>query len=282
MRSVKGEKYQWTPADIQFLKDFWPVMDNRELAKKLNIGLTLVRSKCYELGLYRMRMYYWTLRQEKFLRKMFKTIGDKELAEIFNKKFPQKKWTFKHIEKKRNYLNLHRTEKQLKAIKRRNIAQGRFALCPVKRWQTMGVMKEGTIRMWRTITGRLVPYIKINGKFVHWARWAYKNHFGRIPKKKNNVIFRDNNPWNQKISNLIAVSNAELARRNSKISSQGLSDNYVASMLAANGTNGKRDRKVIMEMLKHPELIQAKRKQLILQRIIEGKHHGEKLVKIPA
>lgn len=271
MRSHLGRKFIWTDTDIQFLKAYWPVMSNKELAQKLNIGITLVRMKCYELGLKRMELEYWTKKQINFLKKNYKTIGDTEMAELFNKKFPKKKnWTLKHVEKKRNYLHLHRTKKEIEAIKQRNVDNGRFLLCPVKRWLVTGVAKEGEIRMWRETGGRLVPRVKVNGKFIHWARWAYKKHHRIIPRGKN-IVFKDNNPWNRTIKNLIALTDAELAKRNSTISSKGLSDRYVASMLASSGKAGKRDKNIIENILQFPSLITAKRTQLQLQRTIREK-----------
>lgn len=258
-------KKVWSKTEIKFLKQNWSAMNNKEIAKALGIGLTLVRMKCYELGLKRMELEYWTEEQVKFLRDNYKKIGDKELAIIFNSKWKkQKKWTHKHIEKKRRYLKLNRTKKQIKAIHQRNVDRGAFLLCPVKRWLTTGVAKEGEIRMWREQSGRYTPRIKINGKFVHWNRWKWEKHYGPIPKGMN-VVFKDNNPQNRTLRNLILITDAEVSRRNSKISSQGLSDNYIAGILSHN------NKELRAEIKNNKPLIELKRKQLLLNRTINAK-----------
>lgn len=254
-------KHQWSKKEIRFIKSNYSTMTNHELAKAMGLKITLVRMKLYEMGYKRMELEYWNHWQIKALKQLYKTVGDKELAEIFNKRFKKEKgWSFKHIEKKRKYLGLKRTPKELAAIKQRNVDQGRFAMCPVKRWETTGQAKERTIRFWRQNDGRMVPRIKINGRFIFWARWYWKKHRGRIPKNKC-VVFKDNNPRNMKISNLILITKSQLARRNSQLSSAGLSDNYVAWTLTY---QNPRLRKYIKE--ERPDLIELKRQQLLLNR----------------
>lgn len=257
-------KYIWSKEEIAFLKRSFKnkKMTNAALADELRLTLTMVRMKCYSLGLRRMELEYWTVGQVKFLKANYKKIGDKELAEIFNKKWKKGKgWSFKHIEKKRRYLALKRSEKQIKAIHQRNVDNGRFLMCPVKRWLVTGVAKEGEIRMWRSNSGRIVPMIKINGKFVHWGRWAWEKQYGKVAKGKN-VVFKDGNPYNISIENLEDITDAELSRRNSKKSSQGLSDNYVAYTLSYKDPEM---RKLIKQ---RPDLIELKRQQLKLKRSI--------------
>lgn len=118
--------------------------------------------------------------------------------------------------------------------------------------------------MWREQSGRYTPRIKINGKFIHWGRWAWEKHFGSIPKGMN-VVFKDNNPNNYVLENLHLMTDGELSARNSKVSSQGLSDNYIAGIL----THGKKDLREAIRQEK--ELIQLKRIQLQLNRQIHEK-----------
>ncbi|MBC8053772.1 MAG: HNH endonuclease [Sphingobacteriaceae bacterium] len=251
-----------TEHQISFIKSNYNTLTNPEIAKALGLKIQFLRKKIYELGLKRMELEYWTDEQINFLKSNFQQIGDVEMAEIFQIKWPKnKKWTLKHIEKKRNYLFLHRTESEIKAIHQRNVDNGRFLICVQKRWLKQGVAAEGEIRMWREQSGRYTPRIKINGKFVHWGRWAWEQHHGPIPTGMN-VIFADNNPENHVIENLQLATDADLSKRNSRISSQGLSDNYIAGIL----THGNPDqRKTLKE---YPELLNIKRQQLLLQRTI--------------
>ena len=253
---------QLTESQIEYVRTNFDSMSNPEIARALGLGLQFLRDRLYELGFYRMRLEYWTDEQIVFLKDNFQQIGDLELAEIFQDKWPKKKtWTKKHIEKKRNYLSLHRTEQELKAIHQRNVDQGRFLICVQKRWLKTGVAAEGEIRMWRQNNGRYVPAIKINGAFTHWNRWAWEQNYGPVPEGMN-VVFKDDNPENYVLENLELIDNAELSRRNSQKSSTGLSDNYIAGIM----THGQPEvRKALKEF---PELLDIKRQQLILQRTI--------------
>lgn len=256
------DKIEWTNEMIAFIKSNYEKLSNRQLAKALNLSLHAVRKQCYTMGLLRMNLEYWTEEQVKFLKANYQQIGDKELAEIFNSKWQKNKdWTLKHIEKKRKYLHLKRTKEELKAIHQRNVDAGRFLLCPVKRWLVSGVAKEGEIRMWRENLGRYVPHIKINGKFIPWNRWAWEQNFGPVPQGMN-VVFKDDDPWHIDPHNLEIISDAELSRRNSKKSSVGLSDNYIAGILS----HGRPDMRE--ELLKHREILEIKRLQLQLNRTI--------------
>lgn len=123
-----GKKTQWTPEQIDYLQKNALTKTNRELCNELGYTEHVVRDKCYELGLKKMEMEYWTDEQVQFLIDNYKTIGDVELAEIFQEKFPKvKKWTKSHFSKKRKYLKLNRTKEDIKAIYRRNFETGRNA-----------------------------------------------------------------------------------------------------------------------------------------------------------
>lgn len=241
------------------------------MADALGLKLTLVRMKCYELGLKRMELEYWTVAQVKYLKSNYKKIGDKELAEIFNKRWHKAKgWTHKHIEKKRKYLKLKRTQKQIVAIRKRNVDNGRFAMCPVKAWKVRGITPDGTIRYWRKWNSQdTFPVIKVDGKFVHWGRWTWEQKYGSIPAGMN-VVFKDGNQYNLKDDNLELLSNAQLSYRNSLKSSKGLSDNYIAGILTHHNPEAREI------LLRDKGLLDLKRVQLLLNRTIKTKSDGRK------
>src|SRR5688572_22780245 len=133
--NIPPNKHEWTKAEINFIKKNFFRLTNPQLANALGLTLTLVRTKCYEMGLKRMELEYWTPAQIRFLKKNYGKYGDKELAEIFNKKWKKKKsWTLKHIEKKRLYLKLKRTPQQLRKIKDRAIKKGVYLEGLKKTW----------------------------------------------------------------------------------------------------------------------------------------------------
>lgn len=91
----------------------------------MDVRLTVLRNKTRELGLKKMELEYWTDEQKQFLKDNYQTKGDVEIAEIFQERFPKrKKWTKSHINKKRKYLQLQRTEKEIEDIIHKNCTPG--------------------------------------------------------------------------------------------------------------------------------------------------------------
>jgi len=246
----------------KFIKANFKLLTNSQLASQLGIKLSAVRRICHDLGLKRMELEYFTTDQANFLTIRYKKIGDSELAELFQRKWPKKKgWTKKHIEKKRKYLQLKRTRREIKRIQARNTASGRFSQCPVRAWDKRGRAPEGQIRYWKRRDGTEYPVVKVNGGFISWARWIWQSLVGPIPKA-HNVVFKDGNPHNLKLDNLLLLSNAQLSQRNSDKSSKGLSNNYIAGILSHKNVD-------LRNLLKQaPGLLEVKRYQLILNRSI--------------
>jgi len=207
-------KIIWTEAEINFLKENYNNCTNAQLFEKLNkpnIRPTSVRHKLYELGLFKMEMEYWTDAMVKFLNANYKKLGDTEIAEIFNKKFPKDKgWTKKHIEKKRRYLNLKRSSLQLKKIKERNRVAGAWIIGSKKAWETRGENPLGIIVNW----GDRV-LIKTQKGYESLSRSVYQKHYGKIPEG-GNIYHKDGNVENCEISNLFLVMNKEQGYVNRK------------------------------------------------------------------
>ena len=262
-------KIIWTEEMDAFLIDNCNRMDNKQIADSLGLKLTTTRSRLYHLGCKRMNLEYWTDEQTQTLLNNYQYWGDVELAEFFNTHYPKKKgWTKKHIEKKRKYLGLKRSEEQIEIIHQRNVAQGRFLICPIKRWLATGSAKEGEVRLWHNTTSHPTPMIKINGRFIPWSRWIWEQNFGKIPLGMN-VVYHNCNPANFfkeeiTIKNLELITNSELAHINSIKSSKGLSDNYVAAILAPGDADARG------EIKNYPGLIRLKRQQLLLRRQINA------------
>jgi hypothetical protein len=108
-------------------------------------------------------------------------------------------------------------------------------------------------------------YIRVSmGKWELLQRHVWEHHHGKIPAK-HVISFRDKNSLNCNIDNLELLSMADNALRNS--GTINLTDTTVAHYLAT------RSRKVDVELkeeyLKHPDLIELKRNQLLLKRAIK-------------
>jgi len=203
----------------EFVIANWAIQTNGQMAKALGISIATVRRIAHAKRLLRMEMEYWTDEQVEFLKKKYKTIGDKELAMIYNQKWQKAKgWSFKHIEKKRLYLKLNRTSDQLAEIKKRNVKRGCYH--DMGTWKTRGAAKDGTIKIWMhrdQKTGKESTYvvIKVKGKYVHAARYRYEQAFGKM--KPGFVIgFKDRNNLNIELDNLESISRGEHVRRNGR------------------------------------------------------------------
>lgn len=237
-RSTAGKKIKWTDEDINFIKENFDQLTNPELATHLRLRLTSVRTKCHELGLKRMEMEYWTPEQIKFLKSNYKKIGGKELAEIFDIHYYKAKgWTLKHIEKKRMYLGLKRTPKQLQKIKERNRKNGCWAVSHYKRWLGR-ITPAGTVKTWRNQYGKPVKVIKTELGFVHYAPYLWMQHNGDIPE--GYVIgFKDKNNMNVVIENLICITRQEHAIRHHYIGYDELPEELQTTVLLISKINKK-------------------------------------------
>lgn len=94
-------------------------------------------------------------------------------------------------------------------------------------------------------------------------RIVWEEHHGPI-KKGENIQFKDGNPQNCNIENLYLIKRGDQMLRNS--GSINLPDSAVASYMA--GSRGSRNPRLFEELKKHPELLELKRKQILLNREI--------------
>ncbi|MBC8053773.1 MAG: hypothetical protein H7Y13_11980 [Sphingobacteriaceae bacterium] len=110
-------KTNWTKEKVQFLKDNFHKMTNRQLAKAVGSNLTNLRNKTRQLGLKHYDLEYWTPEQTQFLLDNYRTMGDVVIAEELQKRWPKNKtWTNKHIRTKRRNMKLERTPEEIALI----------------------------------------------------------------------------------------------------------------------------------------------------------------------
>lgn len=241
-----------------FIKENFHSMTNPQLAKRLGKTLTVVRNKCREMGLLHMKLEYWTKEQIQFLRENYKEIGDSELADIFNKKWKkQKGWTNKHIEKKRRYLKLKRSVEQQFLIR-----TGRFKAADYKNFNGKN-FTAGAKRLWMS-NGKWYWMIKVGNKFIKYHRYRWEKFRGKIPKGMK-LVFLDGNTLNVKLSNLAIMSQQDLAGRVAKKLHSELSDRYIAGVLS-HGWHSKSNKDLKKHLLNNPELLEAKRLSILLNR----------------
>lgn len=206
----------WTNEMDAYLIQNYTNSTNKELANSLGLGLTSVRTRLYSLGYKRVQPEYFTTEQVEFLKLNYQSIGDTELAEYYNEFFPKNKpWSKRHIEKKRRYLKLKRTDEEKKNIFIRNKEMGRFNSCAINAWKTRGSANEiGTIVHWK-VRQRQYLHIKTNNGYEKYHVYLWNQINGNIPKGFN-VTFIDGNTLNCTIDNLELLSDADLVIKNSK------------------------------------------------------------------
>ncbi len=213
MKRINTYKVAFSEKLTSFVNENYSRMSNKQMAEAFGTSIGTIRKHCHGLGLLRMELEYWTNEKVDYLKANYIEIGDKELAEIFQQKWPKKKgWTLKHIEKKRKYLKLQRTRIELLAIKKRNVTKGCWQ--HMATWKKRHAHKEGTVKMWgKKDRDYKFLVIKVDGRFVHYAQWLYVKHFGPFPEGFI-IGFKDRDNMNVVPENLEAISRAEHARRN--------------------------------------------------------------------
>lgn len=264
---VPPNKIAWTADMDSFLKDNFHRMDNRQLAKALNLTLCATRTRLYLLGMKRIEMEYWTVEQLQFLAVSYQTQGDKEIAASLQANWPKgKPWTLKHVEKKRNYLGLHRTKEQLKSIKERNRKTGCWSVNHWKRW--VDQQPVGTVVTWYPNV-KPVQYIKTASGHRKLAHHVWQQAGNTIPKR-HMIRHKDGNPLNCQLENLECISREEHGRRNTAIARDkgnnpylNIHDKILVQWLAY------KDKGMQQDLLKMPQLLQLARTNYQLKRAIK-------------
>lgn len=245
-----------------FIRDNFFKLTNPQIAKAIGLNLTTTRKHCYRMGLKRMEMEYWCAVSVRFLRLYYRKIGDTELAEIFTKHFPkEKKWTKKHIDKKRRYLFLLRTDEEIAAIKQRNTDLGRFAICVVKRWQSTGSANIGDIHIWKNHNDVNIAFIKTDKGFIPRNRWLWIQNHGELAVD-DIIRAKPDAPVIAELNHLEKITRTENAFLNKQLPRSiiktlfKIKDNVLAQQIADD----------------FPELIEQKRQTILLNQKINKEH----------
>lgn len=220
-----GKKTKWYPDEIMFIKkNFYEVTKN-ELLNSINktrsvnnqITLSQLRHECRRRGLMKMTLIHWNKKQIKFLKENYKIKGDTEIAEILNEKPYRSKKHFKRrvISRKRDLMKWFRTDEEVKAIIKRNGQLrdcGRFK----KNHKKSKKFQEGTIRKIVCTTTLKHNRIKINGKFIPYARYRYQQLHGPLdPGLK--IYHRDLDTLNDNDDNLYACKKKGISKEDYRV-----------------------------------------------------------------
>ncbi len=217
----------WTESELRFLRENFYSMTNRQLVDAINLqrkpsgrlSVGAVRGRCGVLGLSRGIQIRWSDEDISKLRAWYPLIGDKEIASYLNDTATTfrtingarvyRVFTKKHVEKKRRLLGWSRTREQLDRVRADNLLINTPEALR-KMWETRGVFEDGTIRVWKG-----VRFIKINGKYVPYTRWFYRNYIGELGP--GDVVYhKDGDRLNDTPGNLVVIDHKDLGAINSK------------------------------------------------------------------
>jgi hypothetical protein len=228
--AMRGKTTATKKEDL-FLRENYMSMPVKTMADKINRSHTFVGTRLRQLGLVQPR---WLIEQ-------FKKDSQLKPGNVpINKGRPMKEWMSPAM------------------IKRSK--KGRFK----KGQKSINEKDDGTITLRHSIPGRGgIPHFFIRISKGVWKElqinnWEMVN--GPIPKGFV-LASKDGNTLNCDPGNWFLLSKADNARRNA--GHKNLPDSYVAHCLAGRKNRGLKD-----AFLKHPELLDLKRKQLILNRTI--------------
>jgi hypothetical protein len=271
-------KRTWTDIQIQQMHDYYPIRSLDDMALMIGKTAKSVKSKATVLKLIKKIRFYkktWTEKQDNILREKYLKRTANEMAKILGV-------TKSAVKNRLNHLNiklpeeLRENRKLTTSYKKGSVPLNKGI--PQKDWmskESIKKCKETTFKKGNlphntkqdgfvskrsfTKSGKNYSYIRLaKGKWIPLHVHIYKTHNGKVPKDKI-IIFKDNNSDNFNLSNLIAITREEHIERMRD------SDSYIVFQMEM------KDKSLRQELLKHPELIDLKRTQLKLKKVINEK-----------
>lgn len=199
------KRFSFTRDELQFMQHNYKKLTNDDLLKHINnnrpannhMSMTTFRALKKKNNFTRYGPAGWTPDKVNYLLNHYAQMGNVEIGQKLG-------FSKKQIEKKIKLLKLKRTPEMLQNIFNRNKASGRLAIANTKRWQKTGVHPEGARIIRKQQDGKLNEYIKVNGWFIPYARYAYEQAYGALPCNYI-VLHYDCNRLNNALSNLYAV-----------------------------------------------------------------------------
>ncbi len=276
----------WSEADIALLRKKYPLLPTREVAALLSRSYAQVKTKASVLGLYKTK-YYWTDAQVERLKALWPDTPTPEVAKKLKRRYYS-------VVQKAFKLRLKKSEAYRERMLAKWTKDGEATrLGPTHksyRWNAgmKGLKFPGSEKGWfkpgqlphntkydgavairfhhsgRHGVKRPIKHIRLaQGKWkpLHIHIWEHYN--GPVPKGML-VSFIDANSLN------CCVGNLHLITRQQHIANTRELDEYIARTLSIRGKFGI-DRPLYNELLKHPEILDLKRKQLQLRKALHEK-----------
>lgn len=229
----------WTHSEIKQLKKLYPDYDAKIVARKLNRSVSSVYGLAHNLKIKKSKEW-WEKEKKRLACNLLK------YGNPFRFKEGQAVWN--EGVKGLSYPGSQKTQ----------FKKGHYST----RWKGY---YNGKITLRRKRNGRLIKVIRLaRGKWEYYQRYLWKKKHGSIPRGKI-IAFKNFDSLDCRLSNLMMINRKQNGARWS------LSNGGVAGCLARQRRGrGKLDQRLFNEFMKHPKLLEAKRRQLELQRSINA------------
>lgn len=279
----------WSDKNLAFLRKHYPFKDNDWIASKLKKTAKAVKSKASVLKLKKKIKKHVVATSEikKQVRKLYPNTINAEIGKKLKIKESlvsaigfklglrkTKKFKLFHASKSAfqpGHVSANKGKKEVdymdkEAIKR--TAKTRFK----KGHLPVNTLSNGVITIRHNHKERMaraykwIRIKKAKWKMLHVHIWEQKR--GKVPAGSI-VIFKDGDTMNCEISNLKMITRQEHAANTRN------KDGFIAKTLSQNG-RGKYDKQLRDELLKYPDLLDAKRLQLNLNQKIKKELYASK------
>lgn len=225
-------------------------MSFSEIAEQTGLTINQVKGYIYRHKLKDCIKYKgYTESEDQFLRDNYLKMTNDQMAGSLGRSHDS-------IRQRRARLGLQRTKKQQQELIRNLENNGRFqpGSLPVN------TLEDGAITIRRDTTGNRYKYIRLSlGKWDLYHRYLWEKKNGKVPEgmclRCINGSSTDASPDNWEL-----ISRSENLEKNN--GREDLTDNYIATILS------RSDKELRNELLSYPDLLDFKRKELLLKRTI--------------
>lgn len=261
-------KHTWTNAEIAFIMNNYQRMTVKEIGRELGVTAARVYNFLDYRGLKAFRrVYQWTDENKQFVRDHYRDMTSREIAAKLGctiavvKNF---RWnngllldaeTQKQQRQKTQFpKGLIPWNKGLKVFAHPNSSQFSKGHTPAN------TVSEGTVTI-RNNKGQRYLWIKTADGWMMLNRFLWEQANGPIPKGML-IAFIDGDAMNCVLENLKLISMGDNARRNIRRTRNRDSDKFYAKKIWGG--------KWRAGLKKHPELVELKRKEIELQRLLKN------------
>lgn len=184
------KRKEWTIKELQYLRVNYATTPTHIMAKEINRTPKAIKNKANKEGLTKGRN--WSQSEIDVLHKYYKTHSVTQIAKILGRPYCGVRGKVARLKIRKPQKK--KVQKQQKGKNAKPI--GTIVSRPDKR------------------VGRTYKFIKIeNHKWIPLARYVWAKHNGNIPPK-HCIKFKDDNPENCKIDNLMMISFSDHSRMN--------------------------------------------------------------------